>query len=169
MTNPSSLPHIPRQINTTSPDVSSRVHQNNVGFDKYKRLVSDEDIQASILESNRHGGKRRKWYHLTHDAFINCLYEVNYLSTFNLSPTNLNENLSEFVIFVCSEKPPQHKKRQSGGTKTILSPVQAKVELEVRLNYRPPQLRLLRQRKPPSPQTYLSTSQLPIQQIERIS
>lgn len=138
-------------------------------FDQLKGLVSDEDLQASILEWNRHGGKRRKWYHLTHDAFINCLYEVNYLSTFNLSPTSLNENLSEFVIFVCSEKSPQNKKRQSGGTKTVLSPVQAKIELEVCLNYRPPQLRLLRQRRPPSPQTYLGTSQLPIQQMERVS
>jgi hypothetical protein len=138
-------------------------------FDQLKGLVSDEDLQASILKWNRHGGKRRKWYHLTHDAFINCLYEVNCLSTFNLSPTSLNENLSEFVIFVCSEKSPQHKKRQSGGTKTVLSPVQAKIELEVHVNYKPPQLRLLRQRRPPSPQTYLGTSQLPIQQMKRVS
>ena len=91
------------------------------------------------------------------------------MSIFNLSPTSLNENLSEFVIFVYNEKSPQHKRRQSGGTKTVLSPVHVKIELEVRLNYRPPQLRLLRQRRHPSPQTYLGTSQLPIQEMERDS
>ena len=44
-------------------------------FDQLKGLVKEEDLQASMLEWAR--TKNRKWYHLTHDAFINFLYEVS--------------------------------------------------------------------------------------------
>ena len=50
--------------------------QGLLDFDQSKGLVKEEDLQANILERVR--TKKRKWYHLTYDAFINFLYEVRY-------------------------------------------------------------------------------------------
>lgn len=44
-------------------------------FDQLKGLINDEDLQSSQAEWIR--GKNRKWYHMTHDAFVNFLYEVS--------------------------------------------------------------------------------------------
>ena len=43
-------------------------------FDELKGLLSDEDYKKSIDEWGRQ--TKKKWYHMTMDAFINFMYQV---------------------------------------------------------------------------------------------
>ena len=43
-------------------------------FDQLKGLISEEDLEASVVEWSKKGGK--KWYHMTIDAFVKLMYEV---------------------------------------------------------------------------------------------
>ena len=52
-------------------------------FEELKSLLSEEDYRKSVDEWGRQT-KNKKWYHMTMDAFINFMYQVEFCVYFLL-------------------------------------------------------------------------------------
>ena len=55
-------------------DLKRIQHFGLLDFEELKGLINEADYDASVTEWGK--ATKKKWYHMTHDAFLRLMYEV---------------------------------------------------------------------------------------------
>jgi hypothetical protein len=71
--------HVTQQV---THEIKRIQHFGMLDFEALKGLISEDDYEASVVEWSKKGTK--KWYHMTLDAFVKLMHEVQCQTTWSI-------------------------------------------------------------------------------------